>query len=467
MLRAMGADPPAPDTDMWEEEERRRTFRGWPLERPSADAMARAGFSFTGSEDWVRCDFCGITLGNWEPNQNPLEKHRGCSPLCPFVRGHEVAAGGVPPGSAQPRGPGRDETGRDLFPQHVQPCQSAREMTSEQGRLRTFLSWPDSACVRPEPLAQAGFFYLGRDDLVQCFQCGLIAGAWEPGDDPWSEHARLSPGCRFVGLPELRPAAGGQRTESPTSTGTTRGRPILGQRPPPPAEEPSPVTLTVSEALGFGSSSGLVQESHDPAQSGRDQASCTSTRAPGVEIAPEQTQETTAVLGALRASTTTDPELEAAGASQAPGPVGQLTESRQDPGSTQGGAEWSGEPGPVQKAAGPNRGPTPPREAPESGPNQTPGLVHTTAGVGLGPDPAPELPNGESPPAAAAAPPPELAAYERLRDERLCKICMEREACVVFRPCNHLATCPKCSLELKRCCICRSPVVDLIQTYIS
>jgi len=38
----------------------------------------------------------------------------------------------------------------------------------------------------------------GYGDYVRCFFCGGGLRNWEPGDDPWVEHARWFPRCIFV-----------------------------------------------------------------------------------------------------------------------------------------------------------------------------------------------------------------------------------------------------------------------------
>ncbi|OWF36928.1 inhibitor of apoptosis [Mizuhopecten yessoensis] len=47
-------------------------------------------------------------------------------------------------------------------------------------------------------MARAGFFYAGYGDYVRCFFCGGGLRNWEPGDDPWVEHARWFPRCAYV-----------------------------------------------------------------------------------------------------------------------------------------------------------------------------------------------------------------------------------------------------------------------------
>jgi hypothetical protein len=34
--------------------------------------------------------------------------------------------------------------------------------------------------------------------LLRCFFCGGVLHSWEPGEEPWIEHARWFPQCAFV-----------------------------------------------------------------------------------------------------------------------------------------------------------------------------------------------------------------------------------------------------------------------------
>uniref|UniRef100_UPI00358E6D97 baculoviral IAP repeat-containing protein 7-A-like isoform X3 n=1 Tax=Myxine glutinosa TaxID=7769 RepID=UPI00358E6D97 len=57
----------------------------------------------------------------------------------------------------------------------------------------------------------------------------------------------------------------------------------------------------------------------------------------------------------------------------------------------------------------------------------------------------------------------------RLQDERMCKVCMDKEVSVVFIPCGHLVVCFDCasSPSLRKCPICRSVVRGTLRTYMS
>ena len=56
---------------------------------------------------------------------------------------------------------------------------------------------------------------------------------------------------------------------------------------------------------------------------------------------------------------------------------------------------------------------------------------------------------------------------EKLKESKLCKICMDEEACIVFIPCGHLMSCVNCSPGMKNCAICRKPVKSTVRTYFS
>ncbi|VDI68390.1 baculoviral IAP repeat-containing protein 2/3 [Mytilus galloprovincialis] len=66
-------------------------------------------------------------------------------------------------------------------------------------RLDSFKHWPSYLTQTPEDMATAGFFFTGIEDHCRCFFCGGGLRNWEPGDQPWVEHARWYQNCVFVG----------------------------------------------------------------------------------------------------------------------------------------------------------------------------------------------------------------------------------------------------------------------------
>jgi hypothetical protein len=73
-------------TNLYSELERRRTFVDWPVPFLPAASLASAGFYYLRIEDVVKCIFCGIEVGKWEPGDVPLKDHQKWSPTCKFVK---------------------------------------------------------------------------------------------------------------------------------------------------------------------------------------------------------------------------------------------------------------------------------------------------------------------------------------------------------------------------------------------
>jgi baculoviral IAP repeat-containing protein 2/3 len=55
----------------------------------------------------------------------------------------------------------------------------------------------------------------------------------------------------------------------------------------------------------------------------------------------------------------------------------------------------------------------------------------------------------------------------RLKEARLCKICMDEEVGVVFLPCGHLVTCVNCAPSLHDCPVCRQLIKATVRTFLS
>lgn len=198
---------------------RLETFENFPSAVPVSDrTLARAGFFYTGYKDQVKCFSCGGTIENWQHGDSAVRKHRQLFPACPFINGLRlneqvsnsscsVESRGENQSSSI-NGPSRHPNGNHQFPgdlvrsggiedmSHLRPRNPT--MCSEAARLKTFTNWPSYGIVTPRDLAKAGLYYIGKDDHVQCFCCGGLMKNWEPGDRAMSEHKRHFPGCSFV-----------------------------------------------------------------------------------------------------------------------------------------------------------------------------------------------------------------------------------------------------------------------------
>ena len=89
---------------------------------------------------------------------------------------------------------------RPVRTQNMGVTRSAIAFRDENERRKTFEGfWSDTWPVSPKALAQAGFYYCGPDDMVQCAWCyGKLQG-WEQGDNPLREHAKHFASCPKFG----------------------------------------------------------------------------------------------------------------------------------------------------------------------------------------------------------------------------------------------------------------------------
>ncbi|TNN33744.1 Baculoviral IAP repeat-containing protein 7-B [Liparis tanakae] len=184
------------------EAERLQTFDGWPADAPvTPGQLAEAGFFFLGPGDKVQCFCCSGVLWCWVRGDDPAAEHARHFPACGHAlqgrRGAAAAGGGAPPDSVDGQVlsqlqrmtmDDRGAAGQAVYP----------EMEAEGSRISTFHNWPSEASVQPDVLARAGFFYTGHGDNVKCFHCDGGLRNWEPGDDPWQEHAKWFPRCEFL-----------------------------------------------------------------------------------------------------------------------------------------------------------------------------------------------------------------------------------------------------------------------------
>lgn len=185
---------------------RLESFRGSKhMQHVPAERLARAGFYLIGPSDRVRCFSCHKTVENWCTGDRPVERHKEVSPFCKFISciygtsSNQFSDGSLTNGSAYNEEAEDKEyrlrTGQ-VVDESIYPV--APHMKSEESRLQTFSFWPLSVPVRPKDLAQAGLYYLGQNDQVQCFCCGGVLADWDVGDSAWGEHSKHFPNCFFI-----------------------------------------------------------------------------------------------------------------------------------------------------------------------------------------------------------------------------------------------------------------------------
>uniref|UniRef100_H3CEA9 RING-type E3 ubiquitin transferase n=1 Tax=Tetraodon nigroviridis TaxID=99883 RepID=H3CEA9_TETNG len=402
---------------MRREKDRIRTFREWPADAAVAPAdLAKAGFFFLGPRDAVQCFCCGGILRCWVQGDSPGDEHRRHFPTCCFILGRAVGNIPLQAGSSD----------------------SVDEMEAEDSRLTTFHNWPTEASVQPDVLARAGFFYTGHGDNVKCYYCDGGLRNWEPGDDPWQEHAKWFPRCEFLiqtrgqeyisNIQDAHFHLGDTLSSSSRDIGPRNASPLPDMIGGLAASSAllSPVVQTVLQ-MGFDSSlvESLVQTKY--LLTGR-QYTSVSNLVSDVLQAEQEDRETAPQSrvsksgGCLRWCSycvcSCCDYLVCAFQSQRRGRAPVLLASEHI---------W-----PLEKKLS------------HLSFLREPALIPLTVN-----EPSPE----------------EL--LRQLQEERTCKVCMDKLVSIVFIPCGHLVVCSDCATSLRHCPICRAVIRGSVRAFMS
>ncbi|KAI0214600.1 E3 ubiquitin-protein ligase XIAP [Lamellibrachia satsuma] len=247
-----------PKVEMENHLNRLATFKNLPESSSvSACVVSKAGFYYTGEGDTVACYSCGLSLSHCKPDTQPVNVHRQVSSECQFLVTQQSRSGEIDRESVQPVSTSGSEvseaaslgsatsqvsphrsrqerrrnrrssfhqyntrasTGASPRPSPSQPNGSVdrspckklmrridnndptllEEMKYERSRLSSYTNWPRDTNIEPEALAQAGLFYLCRDDRVKCAFCHCILRNWKPSDEPMMKHRHTFLSCPFL-----------------------------------------------------------------------------------------------------------------------------------------------------------------------------------------------------------------------------------------------------------------------------
>ncbi|XP_034453580.1 E3 ubiquitin-protein ligase XIAP [Hippoglossus hippoglossus] len=432
------------------------SFRGSSLaQQVPAERLAQAGFYLTGPADRVRCFSCQRTVENWHSGDRPVERHKEVSPFCTFLScSHRTS---MNPGSicnAETEDlEYRLRTG-SVVDESTYPM--APHMRSEEARLQTFSSWPSFAPVRPQDLAQAGLYYLGEGDRVQCFCCGGMLGAWEPEDTAWGEHTKHYPCCYFIlghdvgnipfqgGIEEELGSRQHQHARVPMGSFEERLGSFAGVQHPIDHDRLARAgfysTETGDRVLCFRCGGGLKawQPEEDPwEEHAKHYPGCSFLLA---EKGPE-------FVNSIQLQ---DPRRNGATSSHQNGFSGKTNEALRSA-MAQKAVEMGLNPCEVEKTILEKISRT------GSGYSSLEALLEDCLNNSHESDTTETEKPDENP----------LEKLMKLQREKQCKICMDRDISIVFIPCGHLVSCAECSKSLSKCPICCGAITQKLKTYIS
>ncbi|KAE8573733.1 Putative inhibitor of apoptosis 2 [Halyomorpha halys] len=477
------------------EESRLRTYAHWPENAPvDARRIAAAGFYYMGQGLEVQCFSCGGRISEWNIGDSVMSKHRVLDPFCPFVQ-NPILSGNIPLISDRRNSPNTSQENQSVY-------------QNEKSRLDTFTAWPIRSIVSPELLVKSGFYYTQLKDKVRCAYCQGVVEKWEVGDDPDIEHRRLFPNCSFIrnkmlsdmniahqsgisirnsdvdsiegnlkelGVQDHRiPRHGKFSTYDSRLNTFSQWPPSLTQKPHDLAEAGFYFTGRGDQVRCFHCDGGLRlwEREDDPwleharwfPHCGfllliKGQEFVDEARAAGVQnsvgpnyndvktreesplrrihsVTEQQLQDlmnTPFVIQALRQ------RMESVGVpfSTPEALVVAALEIQTEQLASAEGEHWCSQVQPKEAETPPSVEPTPPHE-----------------------DCISNTPQVNSPVSLEEE-------NRRLREARLCKICMDYEVGVVFLPCRHLITCVNCAHSLADCPLCRQAIKATVRTFLS
>jgi hypothetical protein len=281
-----------------------------------------------------------------------------------------------------------------------------------------------------EGLATAGFFHVGPEDNVRCFQCGGGLKNWKPTDDPWTEHARWFPRCPFLLANKEQTFIEDSQTPTAASQTCTKNKSSPSSSGGQLHIHDSP---QVQAALAMGFQRDLIRQVVDQ------RIALTGTDFPNVESL-----------------------LEA---------IFQLQEDQQQ--QVHKLEERSGRRQLVEERSGRRQSVHERQQI--HGRNSTSeaqcslNIAHTaedlqsrrTANAGGLQDLEKTRETLDSGTRG------QLEENRQLREARTCKVCMDRDVDTVFLPCGHLVCCSNCSPALRNCAICRALIRGTVKVFLS
>ncbi|XP_035726375.1 baculoviral IAP repeat-containing protein 7-like isoform X2 [Vespa mandarinia] len=450
--------------------QRLESFANWPVSNiVSPDKLAKAGFYYLQQADLVECVFCRGIILQWELGDDPEREHRTHFPNCDFYIRRD-----------------NEDDVEDLGIQAHTVPRRLKHATYE-GRLRTFDGWPVDLRQTPEMLATAGFYYVGTEDQVRCFHCDGGLRNWEATDDPWVEHAKWFPKCGFVSIvqgpefikecidnrPPLDPAIVGNVCDSrppldrAIAAETSETSEASENNPEEILEISSathPTVSTLREQLNDAFYEDMLQS--EPAMAALE----IGLHVEGVKKALKKRIEETGAphdsADQLIADVLRNQAMDEDSRAES-----QNTNSSIDNSLdviqyflslliTEQTLNTSARS--MNNSEDSNTCPTINRENERENVQEECTNSTQSCEISDTEDKVLQKANTNSEVSDSLA-----EENRRLKEARLCKICMDREIAVVFLPCGHLATCVHCAPSLTYCPICRQEIRATVRTFLS
>ncbi|XP_061192093.1 baculoviral IAP repeat-containing protein 3-like [Saccostrea echinata] len=466
---------------------RLRSFHNFPSSKSvSTVKLARQGFYYSGESDTVICFACGFQKSNWRKEDDVDVIHRTSSPACPLLnscstsnvqingnqvnsfdencenrranlqsaRSENLHADRLPHnaqitneevprtekdrydlqnGSVQNHSPSRTSSDQltraraqqekiNAFIRELDPLGINFDRPKYPSyavlavRISAFADWPSSITQTPRDLAVAGFFYAGYGDYTRCFFCGGGLRNWEPGDDPWTEHARWFPKCAFLRQNKGDEFVALVQIEHQETTEQTNG--YIDDQASGSEKTQSQIQNVITHSaflslLEMGYSNQKIQEAFDLLKETKEAMHIKAEEL--LDILLDQKD---------RNPGDTLPSSASASSELTPNNIEKTSKERSE-GNIKVGNDSE------------TRNPENKWDASQSFSSMT---LEDTKSL--------------------------IEENRKLKDLRLCKICLENDASIAMLPCGHLCCCPDCAPAMRKCPICRQFVKGTVKTWL-
>ncbi|KAB0361611.1 hypothetical protein FD754_005767 [Muntiacus muntjak] len=200
---------------------RMSTHSAFPTGVPVSErSLAHAGFYYTHVNNKVKCFCCGLMLDNWRQGDNPFEKHKQLYPSYSFIQNlvsvtnlestsknasssmrnsftyslsatleHSSSFSGsysnLSPNSITSRAVEDFSPLRTDSYSYAMTLETFPQLSIFGNSLEMLRFSISNLSMQTHALANAGFYYVGRNDDVKYFCCDGGLRCWESGDDPW------------------------------------------------------------------------------------------------------------------------------------------------------------------------------------------------------------------------------------------------------------------------------------------
>lgn len=275
----------------------------------------------------------------------------------------------------------------------------------ETVRLSSFSKWPPTSPQIPSVLCDAGFFYAGFSDCVRCFCCGGGLRNWEDGDIAWIEHARWYPNCEF-----LHQRKGEMFVQMHRHTFQRH------------EELPDPEIFQGRASSDSQLEQTQRQELHREDDSNKETERRQTAIRSVIEMGYQQSVVDTCVeklIARGKAKITATDIME----------LIFETEDRGTESQSQTAQASASRPSTSQE---------------QNGLSETPWHLPSTSVD------CRSL----------------VKEIRDLKEQMVCKICLDKDACMVYLPCGHMVTCQQCAPTIRKCCICRQLIQGTVRAYL-